>query len=522
MNDTNIINDTYSSYLSDESGYYGHADNISFPKDQTSLLQIAQNLFDEQIPVTMQGARTGIVGAGVPTKGAIINISKLNSILGLHCENGTFYLRVSPGVLFSDLEQCLQACKFDTKEWDDDSQAAYQQLLEDKNKFFIPGPTEKTATVGGAFAMGAAGINAVHYGAFQKQVERISVKIPSGDFWNIQRGEFLFSEEGCKLPNGKFLPFLLSENEISPTTPFLYGRPGMDLIDLFAGSEGMYGIITELTLRLTPSPENMWGVACFFDSLSCALDFIEFLISHQYEDVVLSAIEFADSKALEYVCELKKTSSKLSDIPDISDEIQCMIYFELLSETENSEATENVLFEILSVLEDMGVPEQRTWAACGNDEIERLRKLRHAIPESINQRISFNHLNNPYATKISMDFSAPTQHFRELFKVYYDDISESDIPAVIFGHILDCRLHINFLPETEIQTFGSKNLLLKWADKIKAYGGLVCSENGLGKTKRYIFSNAITSLERQLILQTKEFFDPMLLLNPGNCFMEKY
>ena len=74
------MEEKYEEYLIDESKYKGHADSISFPESEDEILAILEEMKEEQIPVTIQGAKTGITGAGVPMGGHILNLSHMNQV----------------------------------------------------------------------------------------------------------------------------------------------------------------------------------------------------------------------------------------------------------------------------------------------------------------------------------------------------------------------------------------------------------------------------------------------------------
>ena len=100
--------DEFEEYGRDESRASGEASSISFPTTEDEVRAILEKLHAERVPVTVQGARTGLAAGAVPHGGHILNTSRMNRYLGLRRdEQGQFLLRVGPGVVLSELRKQL-------------------------------------------------------------------------------------------------------------------------------------------------------------------------------------------------------------------------------------------------------------------------------------------------------------------------------------------------------------------------------------------------------------------------------
>ena len=89
----------YADYLFDESRTAGRADYIAFPSDEKELSTVIRWCAEHRIPLTAQGALTGLAGGASPAGGLALNLQRMNRILGLRrTENGVYYLRVQPGL----------------------------------------------------------------------------------------------------------------------------------------------------------------------------------------------------------------------------------------------------------------------------------------------------------------------------------------------------------------------------------------------------------------------------------------
>jgi len=508
------FDESYIDYLKDESGLLGSAEEISFPSDRDDLIALLYDLFDNKKHITAQGSRTGIVGSCVPNGGHILNLSKMNKITGMVMRENCFFLEVQPGVCLSDINQSLFTKVFKKEDWSESSLAAYEQFRLAQRQFFPPNPTETTATIGGMFSSNAGGPNSYYYGKTAKYIEAISIILPSREIWNIQRGQYVFDAQGCKLPNGKFFCLPLTQKNFSSVP--LIAHPGMDLIDFFAASEGMLGIVDSLTIRLLPEPKKIWGVVCLFKNVHSAICFAKALIKNEFENVSVTAIEYFDKVTLRLIDELKKTVSRLSVIPDIAPDIEASVYVELICEIEDDEMMEIALLSLQELLVTCGGDEDLTWAAAGNEEMEKFRLFRHAAPEAVNQKKDAHRMAVSEIVKTAVDFSAPNEYFEQIMEMYDQDIKSSNILGAIFGHVGNCHLHVNFLPVDMEEMRTVQEIIDSWAKKISAFGGCIAAENGIGKLKKHLFSNYVHEFERALALQIKQSFDQENLLNPGN------
>ena len=110
-------------------------------------------------------------------------------------------------------------------------------------QFYPPDPTETSASIGGTIATNASGSRSLKYGATRRWVERLRVVLADGRVMDVARGEAIDFDPGA-IP----LP------DVTKNTAGYLLRPGMDWVDLFVGSEGTLGVVTEARLRLLPAP----------------------------------------------------------------------------------------------------------------------------------------------------------------------------------------------------------------------------------------------------------------------------
>lgn len=133
------MSEKFAGMLRDESRVTGHAEAVARPRDAAQLAQAVRYAARNGMAMTVQGAATGVAGGGVPQGGLLISTRGMNRILGLREDGGKFFLRVEAGATLEQVEAYLR------------------KPLGGRAYCFPPDPTEKSATLGGAFASDAVG-----------------------------------------------------------------------------------------------------------------------------------------------------------------------------------------------------------------------------------------------------------------------------------------------------------------------------------------------------------------------------
>ena len=198
----------------------------------SSIMKLA---YERNIPVTVRGSGTGLVGAAVPIEGGILlETAKMNKIKELDPNNLT--VTVEPGVLLMEL-------------------AAF---AEENDFLYPPDPGEKSATIGGNISTNAGGMRAVKYGVTRDYVRSLTVVMPNGEILKL---------------GGK-----VAKNS-----------SGYSLKDLVVGSEGTLCIITEAVLKLVPLPKVSVSLLVPFPDMKSAIESVPKIICSK---VTPTAIEY--------------------------------------------------------------------------------------------------------------------------------------------------------------------------------------------------------------------------------------
>lgn len=258
------INEEYSH---DELGNAHSAPDIVIKALNTEeIAKIARYAYEKEIPLTVRGSGTGLVGACVPVCGGIVlDVSQMNKILELDEENLT--VTVEPGVLLMELAK----------------------FVEEHSFFYPPDPGEKTATIGGNISTNAGGMRAVKYGVTRDYVRQLEVVLPDGRIVNF---------------GGKIVK----------------NSSGYDLKDLIIGSEGTLGIITKATLKLLPLPKKTISLLIPFENISQAINTVPLIIKAK---CIPTAVEFMQKEVIE-----DAESYLGSKFPDSSSDAYLLLKFD--------------------------------------------------------------------------------------------------------------------------------------------------------------------------------------------------
>jgi D-lactate dehydrogenase (cytochrome) len=318
------------------------------------------------------------------------------------------------------------------------------------------------------------------------------------------------------LPSGETLSIEPRERALRyPLAPY----DGMDLLDLFIGSEGMLGVITGIELKLAERPIHNWGVMGFFTDVEAAYRFVDDMRSYdRIRPGVIGVFEFFDGSALRYAERMRTRTSKSGKMPRVPDHAEAALYIEFVADDEG--IIEDAAMSMLDALDKNGVPEELTSAGVNRSETERFRDFRHAVPEAINEEIGLRRQLYKEIHKCACDFSVPGGDFREIAELYRRDIAASGLSGAVFGHVTDIHLHVNLIPRDSGEMKRAEDMIEGWAERIGDAGGAIITENGVGKLKKTLYTSRIPRSAIDTALRIKHFFDPDGLLNPGNMFDE--
>jgi len=479
--------DEIQNYLADASNFKGYCDAVYFPENEKDISLILEEANDKKIPVTISGNGTGLTGARVPQGGIVISTEKLNKIIEIN--PAEFYAVIEPGVLLSE----------------------FQDIIKEKKLLYPPDPTEKNCFIGATVATNASGEKTFKYGPTRDYILELNIVLPDGDLLKLKRGDC--KAEGfnmlLKTESGKALNVNIPDYKMPETknAAGYYCKKDMDAIDLFIGSEGTLGVITKIKLKLVPLPEKLISCIVFFDKETNALDFIS-----KARDISLNtklrsdprciealALEFFDINALKFL---------RINYPQVPENAEAGVWFEQEVTHEN----EDTIFERwMELIDEFHGDEDSAWFAVTEEDKKKILEFRHSISARINEFITGRNLR-----KLGTDVAVPDDKFRILYLYSKKIVEDEGLDYVIYGHVGNSHIHLNFLPKNEDEFKKGQTLYKEICKKAVDLGGTVSAEHGIGKAKTEYLLLMYGQETVNKMLELKISFDANLILGRGN------
>ncbi|HEV7822833.1 MAG TPA: FAD-linked oxidase C-terminal domain-containing protein, partial [Burkholderiales bacterium] len=291
------------------------------------------------------------------------------------------------------------------------------------------------------------------------------------------------------------LEVVLASGEVLRTGGRVHkNKTGFNLIGLFVGSEGMLGVVTEITLKLLPLPPARATLSASFDSMSGAAATVQKIFA---EGFLPAGVELADA----FTLEAARRDSGASDVPDGN--------AHLLVELDGQPETVKLEMEKLRDLVS-GCGPISLRVATTEEECERFWALRRAFSNS---------LRATGLTKLNQDIVVPRSKLVELVEFAEGLSKRSGFPIACFGHAGDGNMHVNIMAdrynrEAEVRERAERALDELFA-QVLAFGGVITGEHGIGLAKKRWWPQATSDVSRQLHRAIKDALDPAGILNPG-------
>ena len=480
-------------FLRDESRRTGTADHIAFPSSEAELAACIAHARAEHIPLTVQGARTGITGGAVPDGGAILNLSRMKHFAPAPPDpaTGAPRLYAEPGATLAEIRT---ACP---PGW-----------------FFSPDPTETTASLGGMFSCNASGALSFLYGPVRPSVAAARILLEDGTLLDLARGRDRLRGLRLDLPGNRTLdlPPLPPPPAVKNAAGYFL-EPDMDTLDLFIGAEGTLGILAGATLLLRPAPAERWALLAFpGDTPADAAAAVQALRNAFRTDAPparLAALEYFDARALDFL------RARIDDpVARSAPPSRAALYAEF--HAPSADAAESALLLAADTLENAGTDPDGTLIADTPSALARFKTFRHALPESVNALIGERRRAHPSIVKLGSDMSVPDNRLADVLALYADGLAASGLEHVTFGHIGNNHLHINILPRDDADMDAGRALYRDFATRIVAWGGSLSAEHGIGKSKTDLLRQMYPAPALASMSRIRTLLSPLHLLNPSN------
>lgn len=505
--------DTLTRFSTDESGLFQAQglEAVYFPRSTEEVQELLLEANVRGVPVTVSGAGTGITGGRVATAGGWELATEELREIGEHPGERITFEHYGRTFSLGVNRECREAWVPAGVPLD-----VLERMLP-AGLFYPPDPTERTALLGASVATNASGARSFHYGATRQWVRGLAVVLPNGDRLRVERGEVRASADGIRFRGQTGQDYTLPlPRYCSPemkNASALYCRPDMDLVDLFIGSEGLLGVITEVQLSLAELPAPIVGELAFFETETQALDFADAMrAAGQTGALTVLALEYFDGASLRFMSHSLLEGKAFG----------AAVFVELAGDMDQ-------LDPLMEALEAHGMVED--WFADTPADLAEQREFRHSLPESIN-----SYVRQHGSQKMGTDFVAPADRFRELLAAYHAAgqrfMAAFPRPGehyVMFGHLGDYHLHVNFLTQNEAELALVRELYAELARKAVTLGGVISGEHGVGKKAVLVEGRRVPYLELMLgreglrdIARLKRAVDPNLVLNVGNMVPREF
>ena len=474
----------------------GQAARVVFPETTEEVAEVLAEATREGTPVTVSGAGTGIVGGRVPFGGIVLATDRLNKIKDVVRTRTRGYAVAEAGVVLAN----------------------FQRAASEHGLFYPPDPTEWSCYLGGTIATNASGARTFKYGPTRTFIRRLKIALSTGDVLNLKRAQTWANEEGelhIPLPRGRSITAQLPSYRMPPTRKHASGyyvKPLMDAIDLFIGSEGTLGVVTEIEASLLPVAENILSGVVFFKAEENLLAFVREARARSMQTQGRGKMDDIDAEALEYFDEqsLGLLRQKYALIPQWA---IGAIFFEQETTTRTEET---LMGKWLSLLERHEALVDDSWFATDEHDRRRIREFRHQLPVLVNECLARHNQR-----KISTDMAVPDDAFPEMLRFYKETLEASRLQYVIFGHIGDNHLHVNIMPRDDEEAARAREIYLRFVRRAVSVGGTISAEHGIGKLKREYLRVLYSDEHLREMAALKRAFDPACILGRGNIFAEE-
>lgn len=416
--------------------YRGHAAALVRPGSAEEVAAVLAACRDAGAHVTIQGGRTSLVAGTVPEHDDVLLSTERLTAIG-DVDRGERRVAMGAGVTLGAVQRT----------------AAAAGLL-----FGVDLSARDTATVGGMASTNAGGLRTVRYGNMGEQVLGLQVALPDG---SLMRRHSTVRRDNT----------------------------GYDLAALFVGAEGTLGVITEVDLRLHPTPSHRIAAVCGFAGLPALI-----AAARQFRDLDgIAALELIDAAGAAITAERLDVAAPVDG--------RWLLLVELAGD---SDVTER-LAGALGTVELCGEPAVGVDAAAR----QRLWRLREAITEIL----------GAYGPPLKFDVSLPLPAVNEFARRSAKLIAEHapDAIPLLFGHVGEGNLHLNVL-RCASEPGRENALYTTMMELIAALGGNVSSEHGVGSRKRAYVGMSREPADIAAMRRVKKAFDPTGYLNAAVMF----
>ncbi len=414
---------------------------VVLPETVSEVSRILKYCNENKIRIVPRGAGTGLTGGALPLKDCVLlSMGKFNKILEIDYKN-----------------KCVVAQSCVTN-------LSITNAVKDNSFYYAPDPSSQIAcSIGGNVAANSSGVHSLKYGATTNNLLGIQVVLMDGSIVRFG-GKTLDSE-------------------------------GYDFLGLMTGSEGLLGVITEVTVKILKTPENVKAALVGFSSIEDAGECVSEIIA---EGIIPAGMEIMDKA-------LTKATNDFSKAGYPTD-AEAMMIVEL-------DGTESEVSELMQKVEIIANKNKCSSIKINKSNEERLKFW-------AGRKAAFPACGVLAPDYMCMDGSIPRGKLAEVLKEITRLSKKYDLPVANAFHAGDGNLHPLIMYDAndkeslrKTEEFGAE--ILKYCVKV---GGALTGEHGVGIEKRELMCEAFNDNDIQQQIRIKIALDPKSLLNPGKVY----
>jgi glycolate oxidase len=407
---------------------------------QISLLM--KFAYRERIPVTPRGQGSGLSGGSVPLKkGIVLVMDRMKRVIEFDPANRL--ITVEAGLTTADIDP----------------------IAAEANLFYPPDPGSVAfSTIGGNVAENAGGLRGLKYGVTKDYVKMLKVVLPQGDI-------------------------------VTMGNKCVKHVAGFNMEGIFVGSEGLLGIMTEVTLALLPIPEHRESALAIFNSLDGAAQAVAAIIA---AGVTPSTMEFMDNATINAIQNFKDCG-----LPRDAAAV-------LLIETDGQK--DSAIAEMAKVEAEVKKNDNR--------EFSRAKTSGERDLLFAGRRVALNALASVRPNVILEDATVMRSKLPDMVRGITAIANKYKLQVGIFGHAGDGNLHPTFLIDMrdKDEMARTEKAIAELFQLAIDLDGTISGEHGVGLEKKPFLQNQVGGEGIRLLQNIKRTFDPLNLLNPGKMF----
>jgi glycolate oxidase len=416
-------------------------DVVILPSTTAEIVAAVKLAVNAGVPVTTRGAGTGLSGGSVPIHGGlVIGTARMKRILEINAEDR--YAVVEAGVINTDLTAAVAPFGL----------------------YYAPDPSSQTvSTLGGNVAENAGGPHCLLYGLTSNHVLHLEVVLPDGQVVQL----------GSAAPDA----------------------PELDLRGVVIGSEGMFGIVTKITVRLMPKPEDARTMVAIFNQLEDAGETVTDLLR---QGIIPAAAEIVDN----LIARAVEAANHLG-YPDDAGAV-------LLIEVDG----------LPDGLDDLAETIITTCRAHNAREVRFARTEEERVALWKGRKGAAGALGRLAPSKYQQDATIPRSRLPEALHFIGEVAKKYNVKIGTMLHAGDGNLHPNILFDArqpgimDVVVAASNEITRRCVDM----GGTITGEHGVGLEKQELMTWMFTDAELQQMRKLRLAFDPHEMMNPGKVF----